>query len=226
MQDTGIVWRLHGQPCSQGSIHSLTVLGDAGKKYNWLGFKSEGSWSPYKEAGTRMEEGPRVTALPCAMSWGRGPGSALQPPRNGSGKLGHSSAPQHPTAALEKALALSPFMAWRSYRTVAAPVANGKQNCRELGIWPSHSTPSYELKYSNYWRQDFHGNAAFLLYRAAMHTKGYLQGMCSKIACLFHNSSEEWRGYLYLVPGWKKELHFMHKDTVQAWQYKKSIINC
>lgn len=99
------------------------------------GYKPGGSWSPFKEAGTRTEEGPRVLLLP--LSGAQGPGSLLWPPRARSGKLGHSSAPLTPHRALEKALALSPFMAWRSYRTVAAPVANGKQNCRELGTRPS-----------------------------------------------------------------------------------------
>lgn len=116
----------------------------------WKGVKPVGFiiWRQLEVLTRRLGRGWRkghvwVLFPHCAVSWGRGPGSSLRPPRNGGGKLGHSSAPQHPTAALEKAFALSPFMAWRSYRTVAAPVANGKQNFRELGTRPSpqHTQP-------------------------------------------------------------------------------------
>lgn len=84
----------------------------------WKGVKPvgfinlEAVGSPYKKAGTRMEEGPRVSVVPTLRRvLGTGTGLVALATPEWDGKLGHSSAPQHPTAALEKAFALSPFMA-------------------------------------------------------------------------------------------------------------------
>lgn len=69
--------RLHGQPCSQRRRTSPRA-GGCRKEVQLVGFLSlEAVGSPYKEAGTRMEEGPRVTALPPPLRRVLGTGTGL-----------------------------------------------------------------------------------------------------------------------------------------------------
>lgn len=92
------------------------------------------------------------------------------------------------------------------------------------GAGNPHGTPSYELKYSNYWRHDFHGNAAFLLYRAEQPCtlRGTYRECVQKEPGYFTIIQRNEGGISTMYLGEKKELHFMHKDTVQAWQYKRA----
>lgn len=155
-----------------------------------------------------MEAGPHVTVLPHTGTNAPCPGGGAElgasATRSRSGKLGHSSAPLVPHSSSGKSTQLS-LLSWLE-GPIEQWLPQWQMGNRTAGSWEHdvpHGTPSSELKYSNYWRQDFRGNGAFLLYRAEQPCtlRGYLQGMCSKIACLFHNSSEERRGYLYHVPG-------------------------
>lgn len=88
-----------GQPCSQGSSHSWQCWGMlARSKTGWvISLKAVGVLTRRLGRGWRRK-GHVWQCCPhtCAMSWGWGPGSALRPPRNGGGKLGHSSAPLTP----------------------------------------------------------------------------------------------------------------------------------
>lgn len=121
----------HPLPDSAGGCWKVKVVG-------FLSLEAVGS--PYKDGG-------RATCCPhtCAVSWARGPGSALGPPRNGGGKLGHSSAPLTPHGSSGKSTWLS-LLSWLE-GPVEPWLPQWQTGNRSAGGWEhKHGTPSSELK--------------------------------------------------------------------------------